>query len=183
MTERVWTPSNGLSLLRVLLVAPVVALLLSGEGGWAAALIVLAALTDWLDGLLARRRNEVTRLGRILDPLADKIGIGAVAAVLTLGGALPLWFTAAVVLRDLAIVGAAYALSGRGRAVPQSNPVGKWTAAVLALVVFIAVLDPADSAGTRAAGLAAGALMIALSSASYARRLFAGDAPSAGPSR
>jgi cardiolipin synthase len=174
MTGRIWTPSNGLSLLRMLLVVPVTILLLSespGARAWAAILIAFGALTDYLDGLMARKRNEVTPFGKVLDPVADKIGIGAVALVLTAQGTLPAWFTGAVVGRDLAILAAASFMSKRGSAVPQSNPLGKWTAVVLALIVFAGVLDPRDSLGLLGPALAGGALMIALSSASYARRL------------
>lgn len=174
MTGRLWTLSNGLSLLRMVLVAPVAILLLSetpGARAWAAVLIAVGALTDYLDGLIARRRNEVTPFGKVIDPVADKIGIGAVAVVLTAQGTIPVWFAAAVVGRDLAIVAAASFISKRGAGVPQSNALGKWTAAVLALVLFAAVIDPGDSAGLIGPGIAAGAVMVVLSAVSYARRL------------
>jgi CDP-diacylglycerol--glycerol-3-phosphate 3-phosphatidyltransferase len=174
MTGRIWTLSNGLSLLRMLLVIPVTILLLSespGSRALAAVLIAVGALTDYLDGMAARRRNEITPLGKIIDPVADKIGIGAVAIVLTVQGTLPAWFTLALVGRDLGIMAAASLLSNRGEGVPQSNPVGKWTAAVLAVIVFAGVLDPRDSAGALGPAIIAGTLMIALSSLSYAARL------------
>ena len=185
MTGRAWTLSNGLSLLRILLAVPVVALLLSGEPGAdlrAALLIAAAAATDYLDGYLARKRGEVTPLGMILDPLADKIGIGAVVVVLAVRGTLPWWFAAAVVGRDLAILGAAAALSRRAGEVPQSNRTGKWTAAVVALTIFVAVLDPGDGLGALRPAIAASAAMLLLSAASYARRIArrAGDHPVAG---
>jgi cardiolipin synthase len=175
MTGRIWTLSNGLSLLRMLLVVPVAILLLSGSPGarpWAAVLIAVGALTDYLDGMSARKRNEVTPFGKIIDPVADKIGIGAVALVLTVQGTLPAWFTLAVVGRDLAIMGTASVLAKGGAGVPQSNPLGKWTAAVLAMTVFAGVLDPRDSTGVLGPAIVVGALMIALSSASYAGRLW-----------
>ena len=174
MTGRIWTLSNGLSLLRMALAVPVSLLLLSDAPGsrtTAAILIGVAALTDYLDGRIARRRGEVTPFGKIIDPVADKIGIGAVALVLTVQGALPVWFTGAVVGRDIAIMAAAALLAKRAGAIPQSDPIGKWTALVLALTVLTAVLDPADSLGILGPLVAAGTVMIALSAASYTRRL------------
>jgi cardiolipin synthase (CMP-forming) len=185
MTGRIWTLSNGLSLLRIVLVAPVAILLLAespGSRAWAALLIAFGAITDYLDGMIARRRNEVTPFGKVLDPVADKIGIGAVALVLTAQGTIPPWFTAAVVARDLAIMAAASLLSKGGAGVPQSNRLGKWTAAFLALTVFTAVLDPGDSLGVLGPAFAIGALMLVLSSASYARRLTRRDRATPGPS-
>jgi CDP-diacylglycerol--glycerol-3-phosphate 3-phosphatidyltransferase len=167
MTGRTWTLSNGLSILRILLVVPVSILLSSGSAGdrvTAALLIALAALTDYLDGLIARKRNQVTGFGKIIDPVADKVGIGAVTVILAARGELPAWFAAAVVGRDLAILASAAFLSGRGAGVPQSNRAGKWAAGVMALTVFAAVVDPADASGARIPSLAASALMILISS-------------------
>lgn len=175
MNDRIWTLSNGLSLLRILLVVPVAFLLLSGNPEsrlYAAALIVFGALTDFLDGLIARVRDEVTSFGKVIDPIADKIGIGAVAIILTVQGTLPVWFTAVVVGRDLAILAAAAHLSRKSAVMPQSNRTGKLTAAVLGLTVFVAVVDPVDSRGILLVSLVASAVMIALSSASYAKRFF-----------
>jgi CDP-diacylglycerol--glycerol-3-phosphate 3-phosphatidyltransferase len=177
MKERIWTLSNGLSLLRILLVVPVALLLFSGiphARTFAAGLIVIAALTDFLDGLIARARNETTRFGRIIDPVADKVGIGAVAVILTVQGTLPLWFVLAAIARDLAILAVAWRLSRRKAAVPQSNRTGKWTAALLGLTVFAGVLDPLDSTGLLVPCLAASAAMIVLSSVSYAGRIASG---------
>jgi len=175
MNDRIWTLSNGLSLLRILLVVPVAFLLLSGNPDsrlYAALLIAVAVLTDFLDGLIARMNNEVTNFGKIIDPIADKVGIGALAVILTVQGTLPPWFTIAVVGRDLVILAAAAHLRRRSAATPQSNRTGKWTAGFLGLTLFVAVVDPADSAGILRPFLAASAAMIALSSVSYARRFF-----------
>ncbi|HLF13844.1 MAG TPA: CDP-alcohol phosphatidyltransferase family protein [Bacteroidota bacterium] len=173
MKDRIWTLSNGLSLLRILLVVPVGILLVSGNPDdrlYAAGLIAIAVLTDFLDGLIARMKNEVTLLGKIIDPVADKVGIGALALILTAQGTLPLWFTLAVVGRDLAILAAAYILSRKGEAMPQSNRTGKWAAGVMGMTVLIAVVDPANGSGVLVPSIAASALMIALSSISYAKR-------------
>jgi len=100
---------NIISLLRMALVPPVVILLLNGYYGWALLVFVSAGLSDGLDGYLAKRFGWRSRLGAILDPLADKLLL--VASYLTLGwlGQLPLWLVAVVVGRDIVIVAGAVA--------------------------------------------------------------------------
>src|ERR687885_2557389 len=90
LSDSVFTVPNALSLLRLFMVPIVVVLLLGGADGLAAALFVLAALTDFLDGRLARRVGP-TRLGRILDPVADRLMLSSVAVLLALRGLLPAW--------------------------------------------------------------------------------------------
>src|ERR671915_2329106 len=103
--DRVFTVPNALSLLRLFSVPVVVALLLAGSDALAAAFFVLAALTDFLDGRLARMAGP-TRLGRILDPLADRLMLSSVAVVLAVRGLLPVWAVAILVGRDaLALIG------------------------------------------------------------------------------
>lgn len=93
-------------------------------------LFVLAAVTDWLDGWLARKLDAVTPLGAALDHTADKVLIVCVLVALAYA-ALPMWLVAAAVLilgRDVAIAGLREGLSHSGRAVPVSQ-LGKWKAA------------------------------------------------------
>ena len=73
------------------------------------------AATDWVDGYVARRTNQVSELGKILDPVADRLAVGAGLIALMVRGALPLWAGLAVLVRDVAVlvVGAAL-LAGRG---------------------------------------------------------------------
>jgi len=79
------------------------------EGRWrgvtAAILFGLAALTDWLDGSLARRWNLVTNLGKLLDPLADKILVSVAYLVLVREDLAPLWIVAAIISREFLITG------------------------------------------------------------------------------
>jgi cardiolipin synthase (CMP-forming) len=91
--------------MRLLLVPPLIALLVLGEYTAALALFLLAGLSDGADGFLARRYGWTSRLGSILDPLADKLL--HISAYLTLGalGHLPLWLVVLVIARDVLIVG------------------------------------------------------------------------------
>jgi len=104
----VLTAANQLTLLRLLLV-PVFALcMLYGRPGWALVTFAAAAVTDALDGLLARRSGPTT-LGAWLDPMADKLLLATMFIVLTLPGLgltarIPLWLTVLVISRDVAIV-------------------------------------------------------------------------------
>ena len=103
------TPANQLTILRMLLI-PVLALLVIYERlGWALAVFMIAALTDALDGLLARRAGQKTTLGAWLDPVADKLLLLTMFVVLTLPlphlvQRIPLWLTVLVFSRDIGIV-------------------------------------------------------------------------------
>src|ERR687893_1400403 len=136
-SDRIFTVPNALSLLRLFMVPIVVALLLGGADGLAAALFVLAALTDFLDGRIARRAGP-TRLGLILDPVADRLLLSSVAVVLAVRGLLPAWAGAILVGRDLlALVGSDVVVSKI-----RVNRVGKAATAVLMGAVVLVVVRP-----------------------------------------
>lgn len=102
-----WTAANLLTLVRIGLTFPF--LYLVGEGRFGAALVVffLASVTDFADGYIARRFQQQSRLGRILDPLADKLLITAAFVVMAIPHqgfpSIPVWLAGAVVGRDLLI--------------------------------------------------------------------------------
>lgn len=98
---------NLISFLRLLAVMPVVLLLLEGQFGWALLLFVIAGLSDGLDGWLAKHFHWQSRLGGILDPLADKTLLVACFLVLGALKLIPIWLVVAAVGRDLIIVGGA----------------------------------------------------------------------------
>lgn len=102
-----WTPANAITVVRIGLVPLVVgALLVDTAGGWrlvATALFVVAALSDRLDGYLARRMNQVTDWGKIADPIADKLLMGGTLVTLSALGDLPWWVTAVILVRELGI--------------------------------------------------------------------------------
>ena len=103
------TPANQLTFLRMLLTPVLALLVLYDRMGWALAVFLLAALSDALDGLLARRSGQHTTLGAWLDPVADKLLIVTMFVVLTLPlpqlvQRVPLWLTVLVLSRDIGIV-------------------------------------------------------------------------------
>ena len=136
--------SNLLSLTRVLLALPIFFFLQENSPAAsykAVALMFLAALTDALDGWLARRLNQKSDLGRILDPVADKICVGLIAIMLVQMREMPLWFVAFVILRDLVILVLGLFLSVRTNKVVESNTLGKITVCVLALTLVVYTLN------------------------------------------
>jgi cardiolipin synthase len=137
LEDRVFTVPNALSLLRLIMVPVVVALLLAGSEGLAAAFFVLAALTDFLDGKLARRAGP-TRLGQILDPVADRLMLSSVAVVLAIRGLLPVWAVAILVGRDLLALLGSLVVGSKIRV----NRVGKAATAVLMGAVALVVISP-----------------------------------------
>src|SRR5215212_5453749 len=135
--DRIFTVPNALSLVRLFMVPIVVALLLARSDGLAAAFFVLAALTDFLDGRLARRAGP-TRLGQILDPLADRLMLSSVAVVLAVRGLLPVWAVAILVGRDLLALLGSLVVGSKIRV----NRVGKAATAVLMGAVALVVISP-----------------------------------------
>jgi cardiolipin synthase len=103
-----WIP-NAISLLRIALVVPILMLILQGQHGWALALFFFAGFSDGLDGYLAVRFNWQTRLGGLLDPVADKLLVAGMFITLAWVGQIPVWLATAVILRDVVIFGGAVA--------------------------------------------------------------------------
>ncbi len=114
MSSRVATLPNLLTVVRMVITPIFVTCLFYGRFGWGLTLFVFAGITDLLDGRLARRYNQNSDLGRILDPIADKLLLVASFVVLSLPSILPppvprhfpipFWVTAAVISRDIFIV-------------------------------------------------------------------------------
>ena len=100
-TNSNWTIPNALSGFRLLGV-PVFFWLIVGPENDALALIILivSSFTDWLDGYLARKLNQFSRLGELLDPLADRLYVVAALAALYIRDLLPVWVVVALLLRD-----------------------------------------------------------------------------------
>lgn len=98
---RVWTVPNILSFARLIGVPIFLWLLLAKLDWWALGLLVLAGLSDWLDGKLARALGQTSRLGTLLDPAADRLYIFATIIGLVVRGIVPWWLMALLVVREL----------------------------------------------------------------------------------
>jgi cardiolipin synthase len=101
MSSRVLTVPNIISLVRLALVPVFAVLIVVGEDGWALLVLAVSGATDWLDGVLARRLNQVTRLGQILDPFADRLFIFVTMIGLAWREVVPPWLVIAIIARDV----------------------------------------------------------------------------------
>jgi len=141
--DRVFTWANLLSLVRLFLLLPVLLCLLADRplyDALAVGLLMVGALTDFLDGIVARRRHEISQLGKIIDPVADKLFVGALGVALVLLRGMPAWFVALFVARDVVILSISYLLFLNRDIVMASNLLGKVTTAVLMLTLLLYVV-------------------------------------------
>ncbi|WP_433411734.1 CDP-alcohol phosphatidyltransferase family protein [Microtetraspora malaysiensis] len=100
--DRIFTLPNLLSFLRLLGVPVFLWLVLGPQAdAWAILLLIAAGISDWLDGKLARAWNQTSKLGRLIDPLADRLYILATLAGLVLREVIPWWLAALVIGRDV----------------------------------------------------------------------------------
>jgi cardiolipin synthase len=129
--DRVLTAANGITAVR-LLGLPLFVWLMLGVGayGIAAGVLAVVATTDWIDGYVARRFNQVTKLGRLLDPLIDRLLLAVVALTLLALGWLPWLFAVLVVGRDVVLLAAAAVRFRAVPAIPVSR-MGKFATACL----------------------------------------------------
>lgn len=150
-----WNIANAVTVGRVLLVPLVLAALLAdtGGGGWrwvAAGLFALAAATDRLDGYLARRLDQVTDWGKLVDPIADKLLIGGTLVVLSALGDIPWWITIVILVRELGVTAMRFAVlryvvipaspGGKLKTVLQSVGIGLFVLPLDTLPPFVTVV-------------------------------------------
>jgi len=178
---------NALTALRIFLVPVLVVVLLTrsrSEGGLylGVAIFGVAVLTDYLDGYLARRRNQVTRLGILLDPLADKLLTAAAFLSMVEMGLVPAWMVMIILGRELAVTGLRNVAAGRGILIGAS-PLGKGKMVTQVIAIFLLLLSrPFPALHVPAvAGLWIAVLVTVVSGADYFvrfwRDVFARPAP------
>lgn len=151
-TNKLWTPANIVTLIRICLVPVFVTAFLTNWPTWlglefiseqmkgliAAALFVLISCTDWIDGYLARSRNEVTDFGKFLDPLADKILVAAALIALVELQILPSWPVLIILAREFIVSGVRMIAAANGEVIAASW-YGKFKTVfqIIAIVLFI----------------------------------------------
>jgi cardiolipin synthase (CMP-forming) len=146
-SSRVWNLPNILSMLRLAGVPVFLWLVLGPEAdGWALALLMVSGFTDFLDGWLARRWNQTTIVGQILDPVADRHYILAVVVGLALRDVIPWWMAISLPLRDLLMWGLVPLLRTRGYSALPVHFLGK--AATFNLLYAFPLLLLGDGEGT-----------------------------------
>ncbi|MEE9443557.1 MAG: CDP-alcohol phosphatidyltransferase family protein [candidate division Zixibacteria bacterium] len=133
--KHIFLPSNLMSITRIIL-APIIILIMISDSHnadrIALLVLIIAGITDFLDGFLARKLNQVTKLGLILDPLADKILAIFLIVALVVIRDFPLWLVLLVIGRDILIVLAGLFVMGKRDAVPASDIIGKYYFGALA---------------------------------------------------
>ena len=121
------TASNVITISRLVILPFIVYFMLTRQRLLAFGLMLISLLSDGLDGYLARRLNQESRLGKFLDPLCDKIFLAAVLITLLYLGIVPLWAVILIVLRDFLILLGSFILLRAKAVVEPSNTVGKVT--------------------------------------------------------
>ncbi len=125
-TDRLWTIPNALSVLRLLGVPLFLWLLLGPHAdGWALVVLAVSGFTDWLDGVLARKLNQMSAFGALLDPAADRLYIVATLVGLVLRHVIPLWLAIVIVGRDLVLACVLPLLRRAGYGPPAVHYLGK----------------------------------------------------------
>jgi cardiolipin synthase len=153
---QVWTVPNLISFARLLGVPLFLYLFLVAHAD-VAAIVVLAigGTSDWIDGYLARRLGQVSKLGELLDPFADRLYILATLLAFSIRGIVPWWFTVALLARDAMMLICLAVLRRAGQGPPPVHYVGK-TATFILLVAFPMLLLAwvTDATGWYASGWA-----------------------------
>ena len=133
---RILTVPNAISVARLAGVPVFLWLVLGPQAdGWAVALLIVAGLSDWLDGVIARAWNQQSRLGQVLDPTADRLYIAATLIGLAIRAIIPWWLVALLVARELVLGVALLVLRRHGYGPLQVSLVGK-TATLCLLYAF-----------------------------------------------
>lgn len=114
VSTRVVTIPNALSVIRLVLIPVFLWLLGTEHYAWALLVIVVSSLTDFVDGWIARRFDQVSRIGQLLDPAVDRLFIFSTLVGLAWQGFLPWWLVIAIVLRDAALVVLGIVLANHG---------------------------------------------------------------------
>jgi CDP-diacylglycerol--glycerol-3-phosphate 3-phosphatidyltransferase len=128
---------------RICLVPLVVVFLISTESIHAllaAILFAAAAVTDWLDGLIARRRGQVTTLGKLLDPVADKVLVSAALISLVQVGTIPAWIVVVMIGREFAVTGLRSVSAAQG-VVIEASDLAKYKTVAQYLAVTLLILE------------------------------------------
>ncbi len=111
-------------------------------------LFIIASLTDWLDGYLARRLNQITNFGKLMDPLADKVLVASALICLIPLRALPAWVVIVIITREFLITGLRQLAAGQGIILP-ADPLGKHKTAwqLITILFFLTLLAAGDCFG------------------------------------
>ena len=166
---------NRITLIRIFLV-PILLVFLISPRGWspiiAAAIFLVAAFTDWLDGHLARSTNQITRLGQLLDPIADKLLVTAVLVSLVGRQQVPAWIVVIILCRELAVTGLR-AMAADRHVIIAAEAYGKYKMLFLIAGAFLLVLNVPELYWPGMVALGVGLVLSVVSGIDYLRKYLA----------
>lgn len=139
---------NTLSIMRLLTIPVLIILIINSTAEnypYLIAVFVVSMLLDFFDGFFARLLNQETELGKILDPVADKLMIIGTVVALTISAGFPIWLAALILGRDLVILIASFFLFKDRHKVQPSVLIGKFAFSVMGLLIFIYIIDLAPA--------------------------------------
>jgi cardiolipin synthase len=150
----VLTVPNLISAIRVAMIPVFWVLIVDPDTtAWGIVLFGVVVATDWVDGTIARRTGQVSELGKVLDPVADRAAIAAGLVALVVRGAFPLWAAVLILARDVAVLIAGAVLASKGLRIDV-----RWIGKVATFALMIAI--PAVSWGSLGLWPAAAALAV-----------------------
>ena len=115
--DRIWTVPNLVTFVRLACIPLYVWLLFGAKSQvWAAAVLAALGATDWIDGYIARRFHQVSTLGKVIDPVADRLLVVTAVITIMIHGAVPVWFGVATLAREVLVSGAVLLLASLGAA-------------------------------------------------------------------
>ncbi|MBE6823759.1 MAG: CDP-alcohol phosphatidyltransferase family protein [Ruminococcaceae bacterium] len=145
LSNRAFTIPNIICLIRILLITPFVEFFLDGDYLWAALVIIASGLSDCFDGMIARKFNQESELGKILDPLADKLTLLAVGVCITIVEPFFLPIMIILVLKDILMLIGSSKVIKKGVLVPKSKWYGKVGTVMfyvtVTFIVFVKVMQ------------------------------------------
>ncbi|GHD07754.1 CDP-alcohol phosphatidyltransferase family protein [Zhihengliuella salsuginis] len=141
-----WTVPNVITVLRFCMVPFFVWLVFQSEFAWATAILAVLGSTDWIDGFIARRFNQMSTVGAWLDPLADRISLFVVAFTFVLAGIAPAWLVYAIVVPDVVLFVTSLILFRGSPELPVSV-IGKIRTAILLVGAPLLLLGQVESIG------------------------------------
>ena len=166
-SDQIWTIPNLISAVRLLLVPAFIWAFLTGADVLGVVLLVVIGTTDWVDGFVARRFGQVSELGKLLDPLADRIAIVAVLVVFAMKGVLPLLLAGVLLLRDLLVAIVFPILEARGVERIPVNKTGKRATASIFVGLAALAVELASTGGIASVAHAAGLAFLVLGAVLY----------------
>ena len=141
MDKRFRNVPNTLSFIRLLMVPAFIVVFFRADSlVWAGLIFALAGVTDILDGYIARRTGSITKLGRVIDPLADKLMQVSAFACLAIGQVIPVWVILILAAKELIQLTGGWLLLRRYHDVPPSNKYGKAASAVFYFVTIAVII-------------------------------------------